>query len=69
MVTCQPWEVACGVREAIVGLVVPLVLPIVAFLALLFIVPRLGKAGPILAILGIVALLVYYGFLSPWRIF
>lgn len=58
---CAPLDAACAFREAIIGLILPILLPIILFLVLLFVVPKAGWRGVVIAIVGIFLLLWYYG--------
>lgn len=61
---CLPVDPVCQLQEAIVGLILPILLPIILFLVLLFVVPKLGWRGVVIAIVGIFLLLWYYGLLA-----
>lgn len=63
MVACDITDVACQFQAGIVGLIMPILLPIILFLVLVFVVPKAGWRGVIIAIIGIFLMLWYYGLL------
>ena len=58
---CDLLDPICQLQEAIVGLIMPILLPIILFLVLIFVVPKAGWRGVVVAIVGIFGLLWYYG--------
>ena len=58
---CDPLDIVCGFQQAFIGLIMPILLPIILFLVLLFVVPRAGWRGVVIAVVGIFLLLWYYG--------
>ena len=61
MVACDLTDVACQVSNAIVGLIVPILIPIIVFLIAIFILPKAGKKGWLLALVVIFMELWYFG--------
>jgi len=59
---CGVTDVACQVRQAIVDLIAPILLPVIVFLVALFIIPKIGGwRGVALSILIIFGILWWYG--------
>lgn len=58
---CLPTDIACGIREALVGIIMPILLPVIVLLVLVFVLPKAGWRGVVLAVVGIFVLLWWYG--------
>ena len=57
---CDPFDIGCKAGEAIVGIIAPYILPAILVLVALFILPRAGKKGWILALLIVGGVVLWY---------
>ena len=61
MALCEPWDIACGIQQSVLNIIVPILIPLIVFLVAIFILPRAGKKGWFLAIIVIVGELWWFG--------
>jgi mannose/fructose/N-acetylgalactosamine-specific phosphotransferase system component IID len=68
---CDIFDIGCKTGEAIVGIILPYILPAILVLVALFILPRAGKKGWILALLVVIGVVAWYvgvpGLIPPLR--
>jgi len=72
---CDITDIGCQVSESLTGvilsLIVPILIPVIIFLVALFILPKMGKKGAVLALLVVAGLVLWYigipGILLPLR--
>jgi len=60
MMACEIWDVGCKAGEGVFNFFVPYILPALLVLVALFILPRAGKKGWVLALLVIVGVVLWY---------
>ncbi len=61
MTVCEPWDVACGIQQSVVNLIVPILIPLIVLLAAIFILPKAGRKGWLLALIVIFGELIWFG--------
>jgi len=59
------FDVGCQVGQAITGIIAPYILPAIAVLVALFILPKAGKTGVALALIVIILVVLWYVGLPP----
>jgi len=58
---CEPLDIACGITESIVNLIVPILIPLIVLLVAIFILPKAGRKGWLLALIVIFGELLWFG--------